>query len=136
MIEKLTALAANSFMKILEPKIEKENGQLLKLSQAGRGCSGGTSCASADDTTEIDEKPILLGKLCLRCGEFISELSFVWAHSLQAIFRSVQTRAQALDSLGYDMVVVGVSTKQLAVFRMLGTSTAGVEASRAARTGR
>ncbi|OHA88028.1 MAG: hypothetical protein A2653_01695 [Candidatus Zambryskibacteria bacterium RIFCSPHIGHO2_01_FULL_43_25] len=119
-------------MKIHYQNLEKENGQLLKLSQAGRGSSGGTSCTSSDETTKFSENLVLLGEFCLRRSQFISELGLAWTHSLQTTFRFVQTRAQALDSLGYDMVVVGVLTKKLAVRRVLGARTAGVETSRAA----
>ena len=48
----------------------------------------------------------------------------------------IQARAQVLDSLGYDMVVVGVPAEELAVLRVLGAITTRVETSRTTRTGR
>jgi hypothetical protein len=122
-------------MNILNQKIKKKNGQLLKLSQAGRGCVA-ISRISADEMTEFGEKPILLGKLCLHCDEFVGELGLVRTHPLQAIFRPIQARAQVVDTLGYDIVVVGVPTKQFAVCGILRALPEWIESSRATRMGR
>ena len=53
------------------------------LSQAGRGGSGGISCAGFDDTTKFGEEPVLLGKLGFHRSQFVSELGFARAHPFQ-----------------------------------------------------